>query len=452
MNEQPSLHRSVTLFGGISILSGIIVGSGIFFIGSYVLQRTSFASGWSLLAWLLGGLITLMYGLIYAELGAMMPEAGGYYVYLRQAFGRPLGFLSGFTNFMLASSGSIAALAIAFSLILSNLLGLLFGTPLAAIWMTTISIVAIVGLSVLNYFGIRLGTAVQKVLLVVKLIPILLIVFAGLFLGTNGLELGWDLGDLSFFETLSVLGYAVIATFWAYEGWTNLNSVAGEVERPGRNIPLSLLISIGSITLLYVLYQVSTFRVLSIAELQTIIDGGNIYTGIDAAYVMFGSVGMYLVIGTMLISVFGALNGMILVFPRVYYAMAKDGLFLPGFERVHDTYKTPYIAIIGSGLMGILLLVFGLDELISLVAFSALFFNLLIFIGLFRLRKTMPDAERPYRVWGYPVLPYVAIGVTVLLLVAVYVENIQASLIGTAIVLAGLPVYYLTVYLRGESR
>lgn len=451
MNKQPSLNRSVTLFGGISILSGIIVGSGIFFIGSYVLQRTSFASGWSLLAWLLGGLITLMYGLIYAELGAMMPEAGGYYVYLRQAFGKPLGFLSGFTNFLLASSGSIAALAIAFSLILSNLLGIAFEMPLGAGWMTTISIVAIVALSALNYFGIRLGTAVQKVLLVVKLIPILLIVSAGLFLGSQGLNLTWDLGDVTFFEGLAVLGYAVIATFWAYEGWTNLNSVAGEVERPGRNIPLSLLVSIASITLLYVLYQVSTFRVLSIAELQGIIEGGNIYTGIDAAYVMFGSVGMYLVIGTMLISVFGALNGMILVFPRVYYAMAKDGLFLPYFDRVHDKYQTPHIAIVGSGLMGILLLVFGLDELITLVAFSALFFNLLIFIGLFRLRKTMPDLDRPYRVWGYPVLPYVAIGVTLLLLVAVYVEDIRSSLIGTAIVLAGLPIYYLMAHLRSKQ-
>ncbi len=451
--EEPKqeLKRSIGLFGGVSILTGIMVGSGIFFIGSYVLIRTNFSTGTSLFVWLIGGLITLMYGLIYAELGAMMPKAGGYYVYLREAFGKPVAFLSGFMNFTLASSGSIAALAIAFSLILNNILGLLFEVQLSGVVMSLISITAIIGLSVLNYFGIKLGTLVQKAFLVIKAIPILLIVILGLFLGTNGVSLSLDFAGLSFFESLTMIGYAVIATFWAYEGWTNLNNVAGEVKHPDRNLPLSLIISIGSVTLLYVLYQFSTFRVLSVGEIQAMIDGGNIYTGINAGYVLLGNVGMYLVMITMLLSVLGALNGAIIVFPRVYYAMSKDGVFFNKFKTLDPQYKTPVYAIIGSGIMAILLLVFGLDDLISLVAFGGLLFNGLIFASLFIFRKTKPDLKRPYRVWGYPVLPALAIIITVLLLVATYVENLQSSLIGTGFILLGLPIYYGIEYYKNRG-
>ncbi|MGE4572743.1 MAG: amino acid permease, partial [Candidatus Izemoplasmatales bacterium] len=303
--EIQSLDRSIGLFGGISILTGIMVGSGIFFIGSYVLMRTDYSSGTSLLVWLIGGIITLIYGLIYGELGAMMPKAGGYYVYLREAFGKPVAFLSGFVNFVLASSGSIAALAIAFSLILSNILAMLFSISMSSLIMSLISVIMIIALSVLNFFGIRLGALVQKIFFVIKIIPIFLIIILGLILGTNSVSLAIDFNQMPFFDVLTMIGYAVIATFWAYEGWTNLNSVAGEVNKPGRNIPLSLIISIGSVTLLYVIYQYSTFRVLSLTDLQALIQGDNIYTGINAAYVLIGNIGMYLVMITMLISVLG---------------------------------------------------------------------------------------------------------------------------------------------------
>jgi APA family basic amino acid/polyamine antiporter len=425
-----------------------MVGSGIFFIGSYVLIRTNFSSGTSLLVWLVGGLITLLYGLIYAELGAMMPKAGGYYIYLREAFGKPVAFLSGFMNFTLASSGSIAALAIAFSLILGNVFGLMFGITLSGTVQIIISIIAIVGLSFVNFLGIKVGTMIQKVLLIIKAVPIFLIIVIGILLGTNSVSFALDFAGLSLWESLSTLGFAVIATFWAYEGWTNLNNVAGEVKEPGKNLPLSLIISIGTVTLIYVLYQFSTFRILSVQELEGIINGGNIYTGIDAAYVLLGNLGMYTVIITMLISVFGALNGSIIVFPRVYYAMSHDGVFFKKFGELHSTYKTPVYAIIGSGIMAIILMVFGLDNLISLVAFGGLLFNTLIFASLFIFRKKLPNIERPYKVWGYPYLPGLAIVITVILLVATYVESLQSSLIGTAFILSGIPIYYAIEYFK----
>lgn len=449
--EKQSLDRSIGLFGGISILTGIMVGSGIFFIGSYVLMRTDYSSGTSLLVWLIGGLITLIYGLIYGELGAMMPKAGGYYVYLREAFGKPVAFLSGFVNFILASSGSIAALAIAFSLILSNVLAMLFSISMSSLVMSLISVIMIIALSLLNFFGIRLGALVQKIFFVIKIIPIFLIIILGLILGTNSVSLSIDFNQMPFFDVLTMIGYAVIATFWAYEGWTNLNSVAGEVKKPGKNIPLSLIISIGSVTLLYVIYQYSTFRVLSLADLQALIQGDNIYTGINAAYVLIGNVGMYLVMITMLLSVLGALNGSIIVFPRVYYAMSQDGVLFSKFKELHSKYKTPYYAIIGSAIMSVILLVFALDDLISLIAFSGLLFNGLIFISLFIFRKKYPNIERPYKVPLYPYLPALAIIVTGQLLVAVYVENIRSSLIGTGVLLIGLPIYYGIKYYKKKK-
>jgi APA family basic amino acid/polyamine antiporter len=245
-----------------------------------------------------------------------------------------------------------------------------------------------------------------------------------------------------------LIGYAVISTFWAYEGWTNLNNVAGEVKNPGKNIPLSLIVSIGSVTLIYLMYQFSTFRVLSMSELQTMINGGNIYTGIDAAFVILGNFGMYVVMFTMLLSVLGALNGSIIVFPRVYYAMSQDGVLFNKFKVLHPKYKTPVYAIIGSAIMAIILLVFGLDDLISLIAFSGLLFNGLIFIALFIFRKRYPNKERPYKVWAYPFLPGLAILINALLLVAVYVEDIRSSLIGTGVILLGLPVYYGIQYFK----
>jgi len=284
---------------------------------------------------------------------------------------------------------------------------------------------------------------VQKVLMVVKAIPILLIVVLGLFMGTNDVSLSLSFGDASFISVLSMIGFAVIATFWAYEGWTNLNNVAGEVKNPGRNIPLSLIISIGSVTLLYVLYQYSLFRVLSVNELRSIIEGGNIYVGIDAAYMLLGSVGMYIVMFTMLVSVFGALNGSIIVFPRVYYAMSKDGVFFKQFAVLDKKYQTPVYAIIGSGIMATILMVFGLDDLIYLVAFGGLAFNIFIFSSLFVFRKKLPNIERPYKVWAYPYSVIVVIGITFVLLVATYIESFTSSLIGTGIILLGLPMYYL---------
>ncbi len=449
MAQKQALKRDISLFGGVSILTGIMVGSGIFFIGSHVLMRVGFSVSHALLVWLIGGLITLMYALIYGELGAMMPEAGGYYIYLKKAYGKPLAFMSGFTNFALLSSGSIAVLALAFSQILSQLMFNLFEQPLSNLMQIIIAAALIILLSIVNFFGIKLGTMMQKVLMVVKAVPIFLILILGLLLGTTNIDWQFSLNGVSIISFLSATGFAVIATFWAYEGWTNLNNVAGEVKDPGRTIPLSLIITLISVTALYVLFNLSIFRVLTLDELRVmIVDHEAYFIGIPAAADLLGSFGLYLAMMTMLISVFGALNGSIMTFPRVYYAMSRDGIFIDQFKKVHKKYQTPIYAIMGSGLMAILLLVFSLTDLISMVAFGALVFNTLIFISLFIFRRTMPNATRPYKVWGYPVLPIITIGITLLLLMATFAEDVRASLLGTLFVLAGLPLYYFIEYVK----
>jgi APA family basic amino acid/polyamine antiporter len=451
-DDQPKLKREIGLFGGVSILTGIMVGSGIFFIGAHVLMRVEFSMGLALLIWIIGGLITLLYGLIYGELGAMLPEAGGYYVYLKKAYGKPVAFMSGFTNFTLLSSGSIAVLALAFSQISSNLLFNLFGFTLTNFLQILLAALLIVGLSILNFFGIKLGTLMQKIFMVIKIIPIFLIMIFGLLIGTQSIDWSMALGDVTIWSFLSLVGFAVIATFWAYEGWTNLNNVASEVKNPGKTIPLSLIITILSVTGLYFLFNMAIFRVLSIAELRTmIVDSDSYFIGIPAAMNLLGTFGLYLAMITMLISVFGALNGTIMTFPRVYYAMSKDDIFIDKFKKIHLKYKTPVNAIIGSGIMAILLLVFSLQDLISMVAFGALVFNTLIFISLFIFRKTMPNTKRPYKAWGYPVLPAITILITLLLLVATFAEDITSSLIGTGFVLLGLPIYYLFEFYKRRN-
>ncbi len=445
---ETKLKREIGVFGGVSLLTGIMVASGIFFIGAHVLLRTDFSAGLALLAWLVGGLITLSYGLIYAELGTAMPDAGGYYIYLRRAYGKPIAFMAGFTNFMLLSSGSIAALAIAFAQIVNALVGSAFGVVITPNVQLLIGGLMIIVLSLLNVLGINVSAALQKGLLVVKAVPLLLIMVLGLIMGTAGIDWSIATSDVSFFALLSVIGFAVIATFWAYEGWTNLNTVAGEVKNPKATLPLSLIITVVSVTTLYVLFNAAIINTLSVGAIRDMILVGenqtpNYFIGIPAAMVLLGSVGMYLAMLTMLIAVFGALHGAILAFARVYYAMAKDGVFIERFKAVHPKHQTPVYALAGQAVVALGLLVFDLHDLITLVAFGALALNTLVLLSVFVFRKTEPDLLRPYKVWGYPFMPAMSIAITVLLLVAVFVESPHNALIGSVVIALGVPVYYL---------
>ena len=412
-STETELSREISLFGGVSILVGIMVGSGIFYLGSYVFMFAGNSQGLALLAWVVGGIVTLISGLCYAELGAMMPRAGGSYVYLREAYGKSVAFMSGFSSFILGSSGSIAALALAFATILNNFVAINEATQKG------IAILVIVLLTVANYYGVKFGSWIQNLFTVAKLVPILIILGLGLFLGNQSPDLSINVdASVDVMGLISMVAMGVVATLWAYEGWTNLNNVSEELKNPKRNLPLALVIAIFFVMILYVLFNFAIYRVLSFQEIVDAIAGGNLFLGTAVANRLLGGFGSTLVGLGMLVSVFGATNGCVMVFPRLYYAMAKDGLFFRRVGEINPTTKTPANAILLSAFVSIILVFFrNLNQLTSLVVLQGLIFNGLIFFSVIIFRRTLPTIERPYRVWGYPVVPIVATLVMVGLLV-----------------------------------
>ena len=441
------LKKEISLWGGVSILAGIMIGSGIFFLGGQILSRIGNSLPLSLAAWLVGGLITLFSGLTYAELGTLFPENGGYYVYLKKAYGKNVAFLAGLMNLVLSSSGSIALLAILFGQVLSNI----FPSLTNVIWLVAIG--AIVILTVVNYLGVKVGTITQMIFMVAKLIPIVAIIIMGLFLGSQTLDLTSNtLADRSFFDIVIAFSFAVVGTLWAYEGWTNLNSVAGEMKNPKKDLPKSLIFAILGVALIYVLFIFSLYRLVAYGDLITAYNGWFIF---NAAGVLFGASGQLVVMVSVAVSIFGALNGTVLVFPRVYQKMAADGMFFQPFAKSHPTYKTPGLALIISGAMAILLIVlqFDVEALLTFIVFAGLIFNTLIFISVFLFRKRMPIEHYPraYKVWGYPVVPIVAILGMVMLLVATLIESLVPSLIGVGVLVIGYFVYPF-VFKKEESK
>lgn len=438
-----SFKKAITLTGGISILTGIMVGSGIFFVGSLVLDTTNYSSGFALLAWIIGGLLTVSYALMYGELGSKYPKVGGYYAYLKKAYGPVVGFSAGFFNFVLASSGSVAVLALAFSEVSNNIL---LTVSEGAVSLSSPVQIGVAGLMIglltlMNVFGVKLNTFFLKIIMVVKFIPIVTLIILGFTVGSVPLELSFDMGGVGFFEGVSLLGFAVIFTFWAYEGWTNLNTVAEEMKNPRRDLPKALLITMVGVTLLYVLYQASIFQSIDQATLQGTYESGFLFIGIPATMALVGEWGSYVIMGTIFIAILGALNASILSFSRVYFALAADFKVLKPLATLNDTYQTPVKALIVSAVMALILLPFQISDLISLVAFGGLVFNTLIFISLFINRRRDPEAEG-YSVPFFPVLPAVTIGVTLLLLVAIFIQNPVFSLVGLAVILLSVPAYY----------
>lgn len=436
-----TLKKEIGLFGGISILAGIMIGSGIFVFGSSILERVGFSLGLSLVAWLIGGVITLVSALTYAELGTMFPETGGYYVYLKKAYGKKVAFLSGLMNFVLTSSGSIALLALAFSEVLSYII------PLGALYKWIAAFVIIL-LSAINYLGIKAGTLVQKIFLIAKLIPIFGIIFVGLFIVNSSVNISFATTEpIGFLKWMTMIGFGVVGTLWAYEGWTNLNTIAGEMKDVKKHLTKALSISTISVSIIYILFIFSLYRILGAATTITLSEGGAVLP-IPAMMSLFGDTGMLIVFISILISIFGSLNGSIMVFPRVYYAMAEDQMFFKSFTKVDKKFKTPVVAIVGSGVMALILLIFNFQELLTFVAFGGLIFNTLIFISIYLFRKRSPELDRPYKVIGYPIVPAFAIFGMVLLIISTLVESLIPSIIGFAVLVIGYFLYDLFVKVR----
>ncbi|MBZ2174274.1 amino acid permease [Schnuerera sp. xch1] len=431
-------RKEISLFGGVSILGGIMVGSGIFYLGSYVLMRTEMNLGLSLLSWILGGLISLFGGICYAELGASDTRAGGLAVYLTNAYSPLIGFLNGFNLWLIGGPGSIAAIAIA----LPSALTVIF--PMGEWAIKIVAIALIIALTIVNYFGVKFGSKLQNASMIAKLIPIGIIMILGLLFGkvSPDLSLTPKTGNVNFSSIINMIAFAVVASLWAYEGWTNLNTVAEEVKNPKKNLPLAIIISIVSITALYALFNYSIYKVIPINEIENLIGNNEYYLGTYAAEKLMGKSGSILVAIGMLVAMFGALNGCILAFPRMYYAMSVEGHFFKGFGKLHPKYKVPHNALTVQCIISIaLVLLRNLDQLTSLVVFTGMLFNTLGVFAVIIYRKKFPNLNRPYRVIGYPITVVLTTLVFVGLMINTLIEDPLTSIIGLSVPAIGVLFY-----------
>ena len=432
--QTAGFKKEIGVFGGISIIGGIMIGSGIFYLGSYVLERTGMSMGLALLCWVIGGLVSILGGLCFAELGACDSRAGGMVVYMNRAYHPSVGYSFGFTSWVISGSGSIAALAIALPTALANFFHL---SDMAS---KIIAIILIIALTAYNCFGIKLGSILQNVSMVAKCIPIAIILFAGLILGQEhpDLSLVPEGTDPTFGGMIGMIAFATVATLWAYEGWTNLNPVAEEMKNPGRDLPKALILGIGVITVIYALFNFAIYKVLPADQVVSSIESGDIYLGTQVADKLFGGAGGGLILATQLIAIFGSLNGMIIAFPRYYYDMAAEKHFFKNHAKLNK-FGVPQVALISQAVIScILVMLRSLDELTSLVVFAGMLYNVLVIAAVVVYRKKFPDLKRPYKAWGYPVTVVIAIILFFALMINTLVEDPKTAITGLIVPVMGL--------------
>ena len=448
MEKKNTLKKEFGLFTGISLVAGMTIGSGIYYLGTYVLQRVNMNMGMALICWLIGGIVSIFGGLCFAELGAEMPITGGLTTYLAKAYHPMLGFINGFSGFLLTCSGSIAALAMA----AVNP----FASEFAFSELTTkiIAISLIVIFTAINLRGVKVAAGIQNFSMVARLVPLALVIIIGLFFGKENPNLSTagyhGAGEApGLVGAIKVIGYATFASLWAYEGWTNLNTVAGEMKRPQRDLPMAIIISMGLITLVYTLFNLAIYRIIPAAEVNSLISGGQEYLGQEAAFRVMGGFGKWIVLIGMAIGIIGTVNGDCLVFPRTYYAMARGGFFFKSMGEVNDK-GVPGNAILASSAVAIVLVVFNSLQSLTdwLITVSALF-NLMAVIAVLIFRIKYPDMERPYKVWGGIPVIILTIIFFVVLLVNNFVSDPVTSLKGLIIVAICVPFYYYFRKLNG---
>jgi amino acid transporter len=431
------LRRELGLLDATMINVGTMVASAIFIVPAIVAQHLT-GSVPAVGVWVLGGAVSLLGALCVAELGGAFPEAGGQYVYLREAFGPVWGFLYGWAAFAVINTASVAAIAVAFAAYAG------FFVPLSAFGSQLVALVSIVALTALNCRGVRLGALTQNVLTIAKMAALGLLIVAGLALpGGSAANLSplWPEAGGSL---AGPLGLALIAVLWAYDGWIETTYVGSEIKDPARVLPRSIILSTLIVIALYTLASLAYVWVLSPVQVA-----GSTLVASDAARVTLGAAGAAFVAVAILISTLGANNGIILTAARIPYAMARGGHFFTWAGRVHPRWATPVSALVVQGAISIALLFTGTyEQLATYVVFASFVFYGMSCAAVIRLRRTRPDLPRPYRAWGYPVTPIVFIGFAAWLVGNTVVEAPRDAAIGAGIILAGLPGY---LYWKGRG-
>ncbi len=461
--------RSLSLFDAVMLVAGSMIGSGIFIVSAGMLRELG-SPAWMLTAWVVAGVLTVLAALSYGELAGMMPKAGGQYVYIQRAFGKLPSFMYGWTVFTVINSGIVAAVAVAFAkysavffpaLSPDNIL-----LDLGLVKVSAAQIYAVATIVLLTWFntqGVKNSKTLTTVFTLAKVVAVLALIIVGLSVGlgtdmlSKNFSVGWNavkLGDdgsltpLMGMALLSALGVAMVGSLFSSDGWNSITFIAGEVKEPQRNIPLSLAIGTFIVTLLYVLANITYLSLLPTDGIQHAVADR---VGTAAAQVIMGDKAVWVMAGLIMVSTFGCINGYVLVGPRLCYAMAKDGFF---FKKAGELSSkgVPAWALWLQCLWACLLCFSGkYNDLLNYTTFASLLFYIVTIAGIFVLRKREPDTERPYRAFGYPVIPALYIVCALAFCVNLLYQEPLYTGIGLGIVALGAVVYYMTGMHRTTS-
>ncbi len=495
--SSPQLVQSLGLFSSTAIVVGSMIGSGIFLVDAEI-GRTTDSPALFLAAWVITAVMTIICALSYGELAAMMPKAGGQYVYLRESLGSLCGFLYGWTLFLVIQTGTIAAIAVGFG----KFLGVFFPVISSKHWLWHIAHVPevhlgpmvlgnmeigvstanLVGICVVfllafvNIFGVRLGSLIQNVFTTAKGFSLAALILLGFTIGRNptawianfgdGLSAfwknaGWSTlhpvqvgagGPTVLVNLLVILAVVQVGSLFSADAWNNITFTAGEVKNPKRNIPLSLVLGTGFVLTAFLLASVAYLLVLPLhgdPQGTSVLARGIQFAAEDRVGTatleqIFGSAGAFLMAGAILVSTFGCANGMTMAGARVYYAMSQDGLFFKAVGKLHPRYKTPVAGLIVQAIWASLLCISGsYGQLLDYIVFAVLLFYILTIVGLFVLRVKRPHEPRPYKALGYPFLPALYIVMAGWICVVLLRYKPQYTWPGLIFVLMGIPVFFL---------
>ncbi|MFP9112485.1 APC family permease [Flavobacterium sp. RHBU_3] len=461
--EDKNLKRELGLLDGTMLVVGSMIGSGIFIVSAGMVQNVG-SAGWLILIWLLSGLMTMIAAVSYGELSAMFPKAGGQYVYLKEAYNKLIAFLYGWSFFAVIQTGTIAAVGVAFGKFTAYLVpelgdqNILYeaGTfKLNAAQL--VSIVTIVILTFINSRGVKSGKYIQTVFTIVKIASLLGLVVFGFILAAKAdiWNANWaDAWSAKSFNKdsgqwmniggtvlLSAIAASMVGSLFSSDAWNGVTFISGEIKNPQRNVGLSLFFGTLIVTVIYILANI---MYISVMPMQNIAFAPSERVSVEASQFIFGTNGSYIIAVMIMISTFGCNNGLILAGARVYYTMANDGLF---FKKAATLNKA---SVPGWGLWlqciwaSALCLTGKYGDLLDYVMIIVVIFYILTIYGIFILRKKMPNAERPYKAFGYPVLPIIYFALAAFFCIALLIDKPETCGWGVAIMLAGVPVYYLT--------
>ncbi len=474
--EKSEFKQSLSLFDSTMIVSGSMIGSGVFIV-SALMSRQLGSTGYLILAWVISAVITLIAALCYGELAGMMPKAGGQYVYLKEAYNPLMGFLYGWTSFMVIQTGTIAALGVAFAKFTSVFFPALSTTNiiinLGFLHISAaqiLAIVIIIIITLINMRGIELGKLIQGIFTSTKLLALGVLIIAGIILSMNGHFISDNFHNMwnavptvtmdntpsnglpiKGFAIVMVMGVAMVGSLFSSDAWNNITFISSEVKNPGRNIPLSLLLGTMIVGILYILANLTYLAILPMHGAKDGVDvihqgiafAKDDRVGTAAVSVMLGNVAAYIMAALIMVSTFGCNNGIILSGARLYYAMAKDNLFFKPALKLNRKGVPSKSLIFQCAWACLLCLTGSYSSLLDYIIIASLLFYIFTIYGIFILRKKQPDAERPYKVFAYPVLPILYIILAAGISVDLLFNDSKDTLPGLAIILLGIPFYFI---------